>query len=251
MKKEPKRKKAELSEPFCRHAFETAIELLRPLPRVLVSRLAHDKMHHLVDLSKEEIGWLGTCVPLGNDFLIEDVFLFKQGVNATETEITTEGLAKVGQELIDSRPDGVEICNKLRFWGHSHVRMSTSPSTQDDDQMESFRDSEHDFFIRGILNKDKRMEFTIYLYSQRIKILDAEWLVHEPVDQSLRQEIEAEIKAKVFKKTYPAYQGGGKWLRGRFRKFRKGSQSVIVSDNNHFIGSFDGEGNAISSPSER
>jgi hypothetical protein len=117
-------------------------------------------------------------------------------VAATTCEILADGLAEFATELL-SRPDGMEIVNRLCFWGHSHVNMGTSPSGQDESQMETFKESGHPFFIRGILNKAGRMEFTIFLYESGVKIVDPEWAIYEPVDASIRAGIEAEFKAKV------------------------------------------------------
>lgn len=194
---------------FCPHSFGTKIELDSNVPRVLISRLAYNKMWHYVDVADKEVGWLGTVVENGNDFLIQDVFLLKQEVGQTETEITLDGLAEFGQEIL-SKPNGTEIYNGIRFWGHSHVNMGTDPSSQDEEQMEVFRESEHPFFIRGILNKNGRMEFTIFLYAAGIKIVDAEWTISEPVDESIRADIEAEFEDKVTEGVYaPIAQVGG------------------------------------------
>lgn len=198
------------ADAFCQHAFGKKIELLADLPRVLVSRAAYNRMWHFVDLADKEVGWLGTCDKVGRDFLIENVFLFKQEVSATTTEITGDGLAEFAMGILSSRRDGMEVINALRFWGHSHVRMGTSHSGQDESQMSTFQESGHDFFIRGIFNKNGRMEFTIFMYSLGLKIVDPEWSIYEPVDNSLRAEIEAEFAAKVSEKVYaPAYQNIG------------------------------------------
>jgi hypothetical protein len=190
------------AEAFCQHAFRKGVEMLTTVPRVLVSRAAYNRMWHYVDLADGEVGWLGTITRQGNDFLVEEVFLFKQEVSSTTTEISTEGLAEVAQELIITRPDGVEILNRLCFWGHSHVNMGTSPSGQDESQMQTFRESGHPFFVRGILNKQGRMEFTIFLYDSGVKIVDAEWAIYEPVDSSLRSEIAQEMATKVTEKKF-------------------------------------------------
>jgi hypothetical protein len=188
---------------FCQHAFGNKVETLAVLPRVLVSRAAYNRMWHIVDIADKEVGWLGTVQKIKQDFLIEEVFLFKQEVASTTCEISAEGLAEVAMELMSSRPDGMDVCNRLCFWGHSHVNMGTSPSGQDESQMQTFRESGHSFFIRGIFNKNGRMEFTIFLYESGVKIVDTEWTIYEPVDDSLRAEIEAEFKAKVSEKIYP------------------------------------------------
>ena len=198
----------EKARAFFQHAFASRVELVKDMPRVLISRAAYNAMWHYVDIASQEIGWLGTCCRQGNDFLIEEVFLFKQEVSHVSTEITADGLAEMAQELISSRPDGVEVCNSLRFWGHSHVNMGTSPSGQDDSQMDVFQESRHSFFVRAILNKQGRMEFTIYLYESGVKIVDAEWQIHEPADQNLREGIEAEFKAKISQARY-GYAGLG------------------------------------------
>lgn len=203
---------------FCQHAFRKGVELLADLPSVLVSRAAYNRMWHFVDIADKEVGWLGTVSRLpGGDFLVEEVFLFKQQVAAATCEISADGLAEFATELLSSRPDGMEVINRLCFWGHSHVNMGTSPSGQDESQMSTFRESGHPFFVRGILNKQGRMEFTIFLYESGVKIVDAEWAIHEPVDESIRTEIEAEFKAKVSEKVYctpsAVLHGGYNWRR--------------------------------------
>lgn len=190
------------AQPFIQHAFQKTVALLSGLPRVLITRAAYQKMLAIVDIADKEVGWLGTTRKVGSDFLIEEIFLFKQEVSSVTTEISPEGLAEVAQELLTTRPDGMEVCNNLRFWGHSHVRMGTSPSGQDESQMATFRESGHPWFIRGIFNKEGRAEFTIFLYDAGVKVVDAEWAISEPVDDSVRAEIEAEFSAKVSEKNF-------------------------------------------------
>lgn len=196
---------------FAPHDFKASVELLAEKPQVLVSREAYDRMRHYVDLADKEVGWLGTVRKDGSDFLIEEVFLFKQEVQATTCEISADGLAEFATEILSSREDGMEVVNSLQFWGHSHVNMGTSPSGQDDAQMEVFQESGLPWFIRGILNKNGRMEFTIYLFESGVKIVDPEWVLWEPEDETLRAEIEADFKTKVseIKYTYvsPLYAG--------------------------------------------
>lgn len=196
--------KKERAKKFYPHNFAKCVEPIENLPVIFASRAAYDRMWNYVDLAAKEIGWLGTAERIGKDFLIKEVFLFKQEAGATTCEITTEGLAEFATEILASREDGMEIVNSLMFWGHSHANIPTSASSQDDSQMEIFRQSGHPWFIRGILNKLGRMEFTIYLYESGIKIVDVEWLILDLDDEILRTEIEAEIKAKVSEKVYVA-----------------------------------------------
>ena len=168
-----------------------------------MTREVFSRMWHFVDIAGEEVSWFGTVkVTSYGNYLIDEVFLGEQKVSATQTEISTNGLAKIGQNLIDTCPDGVERASRLFFWGHSHVKMGTSPSFQDDKQMDEFRENGCPWFIRGILNKLGRMEFSIFLWEAGVKVTDVPWAVYEHVDESIRAEIEAEFKAKVTRIVY-------------------------------------------------
>lgn len=186
---------------FTPHDFTTKVELVAGLPRVLVSREAYEDMYLLADECREEVGWLGTVRRMGPDFLIEEMFLFEQEVHGTTCEITPDGLAAVATELLSSRPNGMDVANSIRFWGHSHVNMGTTPSGQDESQLQELAASCEDFFIRAILNKGGRMEFTLVLSSIGVVIRDAAWELYEPAaDDARRQRWQREIAAKVREK---------------------------------------------------
>ncbi len=183
---------------FIPHEFSPKVELVEGIPHVLVSREAYEDMFEIVSQSDKEVGWLGTVRKLGRDFLVEEIFLFEQEVHATTCEITPEGLAKVAQELIYSRPDGMDVCNRLCFWGHSHVNMGTSPSGQDEVQLKELASNAEEVFIRAILNKAGRIEITLALVSLGVVIKDAEWELHDPADdEARRSRWQKEISAKV------------------------------------------------------
>lgn len=195
--------------PFAQHSFGGQVEFLSGggVPTVFITREAFSRMWHYVDIATEEVGWFGTVrMTRRSNYLIEEVFLGEQEVSAVQTEISGNGLAQIGQHLIDSRPDGVEQANKLLFWGHSHVRMGTFASGQDEEQMEQFRENGCPWFIRGILNKLGRMEFTIFLWAAGVKLVDVPWAIYEHVDQSIRPDIEAEFETKVKRRTYRPYK---------------------------------------------
>lgn len=194
---------------FTPHSFRNRTEYLDrglPLetPKVFITPLALDKMYYYVDIGSKEVGWLGTAVQIGSNFLVEDVFLLKQKVHSTTTEITNDGLGDFTMEIIQTKPDkeAEHIINNLRFWGHSHVNMGTSPSGQDDHQMELFRQRGNPWFIRAILNKQGRLEITVYDYRRGIKVTDAEWAVVHTPDPTIRGEIQTEFDAKVTEMGY-------------------------------------------------
>ena len=197
---------------FLPHAFENRLKLTTGLPKVLLSRDAYEDMFILVDELSKEIGWIGSVKRVGRDFLIEEIFLLDQESHSSTCEITTDGLAEWAAEVLSSREDGMEVINSVRFWGHSHVHMGTSPSGQDDSQMEVFSESCDDFFIRGILNKAGRMEFTIYLYEIGVEIHDVQWELWEPADESRRARWQELLAEKVREKLVaPIVAYGGNW----------------------------------------
>lgn len=158
-----------------RYSPKTEIKALDvAIPYVVVSKQALVKMFHYIDLCADEIGWLGTVYQDKNCFFVDDVFLFDQEVHSTTTEITPEGLSEFGTELLE-KPNGIDIWNNMRLWGHSHVNMGVSPSFQDDKQMETFKDGGHPWFIRLIGNKKGEVKIDLYHYEYGIIYNDVPW----------------------------------------------------------------------------
>lgn len=203
-------------------------------PMIYIDNNAMNKMEQYIKQVNNEVGWLGTVVKSGLNFLIKDVYLFKQEVHGATTEITTDGLNDFAMELM-STEDGMEVWNDMKMWGHSHVNMSTSPSSQDDKQMELFESGGNDFFIRLIANKQGSKKFDLYDYVTGIIYEDVAYQLHlqgselayvnelEKKIQELRSKIEFaksmkeedvqiitdEIKEKVKTKTYANYNVKG------------------------------------------
>lgn len=187
------------SMPFHRHDFESRAAVLEQGPVIDVARPAFDKMSLFVDIADEEVGWLGTAKRLSPiRFRIEDVFLLEQRVTAATTVLSADGLSAFACELL-AKPNGKELWENIRFWGHSHHTMGTSPSGQDDSQMLEFGRTSGDWFIRLIANKNGRMEFSVYFYDLGIKLLDVPWILVDPAMDELRKAVMAEYEAKVRK----------------------------------------------------
>ena len=164
-------------------------------PRVLIKREAMSKMQIYVDTVNDEVGWLGTAslntYETGREIVLEDVFLIKQEVHGTTTELTPEGLSEFAMEIL-ALPDGTDTWNKMRMWGHSHVNMGTSPSGQDDKQMKEFSNIGHDWFVRLIANKKGDIRIDFYEYSTGITMLNLNWEAEE-VEDEMAQAIEESI----------------------------------------------------------
>ena len=160
------------------------------MPLVIISKEALIKMQLYVEGCSNEIGWLGTAIKNNdNIFFIDDVFLFEQDVHSTTTEITPEGLTAFAEELLQ-QPNGIEIWNNIKLWGHSHVNMCTHPSVQDDKQMETFSEGGHPWFLRIIANKKGDITIDLYDYEHGIIYSNLPWW--EEVSDAER-EIEKQI----------------------------------------------------------
>ena len=73
-----------------------------------------------------------------------------------------------------------EDTRRLLFWGHSHVRMDTQPSPQDDATMLELKEQRNKWFIRGILNKLGRASFDLYMFDQNMYFVDLPWEIWSP-----------------------------------------------------------------------
>jgi hypothetical protein len=207
--------------------------LLSSVPYILIQPQALHKMFQYVSGCSDEIGWMGTAYREGREIIIDNVFLFDQEVHATTTEITPDGLSDFAMELMQ-QPDGVDIWNNLKMWGHSHVNMGITPSGQDDKQMETFKEGGHDWFIRLIANKKGELKIDLYDYATGVIYLDLPWEaleseaethismeisllekkleeLRESVASHYSEPIKEEIKVKVRKKVYPMSQQGSNW----------------------------------------
>lgn len=163
---------------FEQHSFGNKLFVTRAIPQVAFTFRALQDMHIITDQCDTEVGWLCTASRLPNgDILVDEVFLPKQQCHGTTTEIDPNWIADVPPEKWD----------KIRAWFHSHVRMGTSPSGQDNDQLDDNLKGVDDFFIRGICNKHGRMEITLVLKDIGLKIEDCKWYVVVPEMENLEE----------------------------------------------------------------
>lgn len=209
------------------------------VPDVIISQNALVKMQLFIDNCTDEIGWLGTAIRQNNIIFIQDVFLFNQEVHAATTEITPEGLSTFAEELLKD-PNGMEIWNNIKLWGHSHVNMGVGASGQDDAQMVTFREGGHDWFLRIIGNKKGDIRVDLYDYKNGIIFNDLKWedqisqeeqnlydqmmLIEQMIAKLQKdrvayfeKEIKAEIALKVKKKTWATTQTTTGWGRNATR----------------------------------
>lgn len=192
-------KKADIFYP---HDFKSKV-VYHSIPRICISAKAYNDMYILVDEADEEISWLGTVRRDGLTYHIEEIFLLNQECSYSQTELNLEAIAALGHEIL-LKPDGLKKVNSLRFWGHSHHTMGTSPSGQDETQLKVFIGDDCEYAIRGIFNKSGRMEFTMF-FQNGIEIQDVPWMVQFQFAEKNREDWKKEIKEKVKATKYEPY----------------------------------------------
>lgn len=176
--------------------------------RVIFSNEAYKKMRALIEQSPKEIGWHGVVEhPSEKIYEITDIILFPQTV--TGATVTTDD-EEYNNWLMSVEDD---VFNKLRFYGHSHVNMSTHPSVTDDTYIKNIIQNCNDFYIFGILNKRNDSWFNIYDIKNNI-LYESSDIVYEyyitEADSWAKEQIDlfvTEYKAPVSQ--YGQYQYGG------------------------------------------
>lgn len=131
-------------------------------PTVLYTEKAWAKIQYLVKQAVGEVGWIGLVDKRADgNYIITDVFVPKQLVTGTTTNIDAQAINKLITDLITS---GVYNDNML-YWGHSHVHMQCSPSTTDEEQVQEYIESMEDtgYYIRGIYNKRGESKVDVYV----------------------------------------------------------------------------------------
>lgn len=171
-------------------------------PTVYINDTAYLKMMLYVRDTDTEIAWHGTVIRNleENYYYIEDVFLYPQKVTGTTVQTDQDKYNAWMENLEDN------IYNNLRFQGHSHVNMGTTPSGTD---LTYYNDilqvlPKTDFYIFAIMNKSGSLNMFVYDLAQNI-IFDKEDLnikIVTPDTSCLLEDINDEKEDYCHKHTY-------------------------------------------------
>lgn len=123
---------------------------------------AYAKMKLLVAIYDTEAAWHGVVKRHGDDFLVTDVLVYPQEV--TGSTVNTDQ-TKYQDWLFDLDD---EQFNNLRFHGHSHVNMGTSPSPVDMEHRKQLIEQvpEDEFYVFIIINKKNEYTCAIYDFAR-------------------------------------------------------------------------------------
>lgn len=166
-------------------------------PTIYITSKAYLKMLMYILTTNTEIAWHGTVTRKNNSFLISNVYLYPQ----TITNITVNTDQDTYQTWLAEIEDDNTV-NNMRFQGHSHVNMSTSPSGVDTNLYKDILQTltKEDYYIFTIMNK--KLEADWYIYDLKTNTLyentDINIVVLDDTQHNLLENI-AEEKAKYCK----------------------------------------------------
>lgn len=123
------------------------------------THLAYSKMMALVDQFNTEIAWHGFVRRNGGDrFIIEDIAVYPQTVTGATVNTDQEAYDRWLMTI-----DG-DAFNSMKFQGHSHVNMGTSPSSTDLQHQAKIISQlgGEGFYIFMIVNKMRQCTMKVY-----------------------------------------------------------------------------------------
>lgn len=206
----------------CRRDFEKALELTKladgklnftktftcgeAKATVYFTAEAWAKMAMLIKEFDKEIAWHGVASRVDddskNEYVISDILVYPQEVTGASVEMDTEKYAIWIMENADD-----ERFDNIRMQGHSHVNMSTTPSSVDLNHQEEILNmlGDSDFYIFMIWNKS---------FISNVKVYDMKKnILFENADVTVKliggtEDLDAFLKSAKEKVTTKQYNGG-------------------------------------------
>lgn len=164
---------------------------------VYFTKEAWIKMTMLVQMFDKELAWNGVaCRKEGeeNAYVISDIMVYPQEVTGATVSMDETEYAKWLQENDDER------FYQIHFQGHSHVRMSTGPSSTDHDHQRKIVEQlkKNGFYLFAIYNKSYECNWRIFDMQKNILFENGDVTVKiEDIDDFI-----SDAKAKVRERSY-------------------------------------------------
>lgn len=149
--------KQKASDKEIKIAYKVAFETNQKA-NLIFSPTAYGKMMTLIMGFDSEVAWHGTVTRDGNDFTVDDILVYPQEVTGVTVNTDQAAYEKWLMSLDD------DAFNTVRMQGHSHVNMSVSPSSVDEEHQEKILDQlgDNDYYIFLIGNKKMDIYAVIY-----------------------------------------------------------------------------------------
>lgn len=121
--------------------------------RIVIGRLALDKIMYYVRKTKYEISGMGIIENIDGVPTVVDIVLLKQINEKTETELNANAIAKADYNHFISKKSG-----ELKFWWHSHNTMDAYWSKTDYEAMDLLT-GDNGWFFHGVFNHKGDTQF--------------------------------------------------------------------------------------------
>lgn len=168
-----------------------------PTPRVFYTPEVWSVIQLAIAHCEVEIGWLGLVRKHNEtDYLVYDVFIPKQTVSHTETDIDESAMSALANEIFAAGEDP----GNLYYWGHSHVNMGVQPSGQDEEQVAIYLDS-LPVLIRGIYNKRGESNVCVFDTEQRVvfeRVYNGVYALSDGDESAWIEHIDKNVKQRKF-----------------------------------------------------
>jgi len=180
-------------------------------PTVFVTIEAYLRMTLLINQSSDELAWHGVVHKLDNNYLIENILVYPQEVTGTTVDADEVKYAQWLMELPDN------VINNLRFQGHSHVNMSTSPSGRDTSNWQKFLNllQPGEFYIFCIANKKGEYHWVIYDTEKNVMFenKDITMKVVDADNNCITDWVSANIEQYITRKSYVGFSNNSTTFR--------------------------------------
>lgn len=174
-----------------------------------------------------------------NAFIAGEVYLMKQEVSPSTTELEEEDISKFNFEYI--KAGGTQL---PRLWWHSHVNMEAFFSPTDEGTLTDLQNET--FMIALVVNKRKQMKAKAYVYEEKTTLSSImgidfeestkEWIEIDPLHVTVELEYERipevlkkEVEEKVKKKIWPIHEPKQLHSGKNKKKGRKNTSAGIIS----------------------
>lgn len=163
--------------------------------KILIDQKALYKLKLYCKFAPGEVSGMGTVKKVGEEILINEVYLLPQVSTASDTRISSAELAKL---IDDLTLQGVPT-EELKLWWHTHANFGTFWSSTDEENIKMF-DNEMDsdnWLVSVELNKAGSIISRVDVFSP-FKVTVKDIQLEEFSDNGdLEKEIEAEVEEKV------------------------------------------------------
>ena len=170
-------------------------------PKISFDINIRNQIKYIVQNSDTEVGFLGfgEVDKKTNITYITEIFVPEQKVSNVTCEIGQDSLLNIIKEWEEKYgvEKAIEKCNSIVFWGHSHVNMSTNPSSQDDDRALQWSKGNRDFIIRGIFNKRNEYNISVFDFKNNLIWSDIEFDEYYDLPDDVKNDLSKQIKSNV------------------------------------------------------